>query len=291
MKPAAFEYCRPDSLDEALAALAEFGADGVILSGGLSLGALLNTRLVRPGAVIDINRIAGLDRIEANGDVLRTGPLVRQADALNASRIGNSVPLLAAALPYVGHYQTRSRGTLAGSVAHADPSAEIPLCLAVLGGEVELSSTRGRRRLAVGDFIQGALANAREADEMVTGLVWPTTIEPTAVAFIEVSERHGDFAIVAAAASARRADDGNTYHYSLGLGGVEDRPRVATGTASLVPGELAELSREAADGLVRRLEPMQDPRASAAYRRHLAGHLAALALNRALERASMEFGA
>ncbi len=112
MKPAAFEYCRPDSLEEALAALAEFGADGVILSGGLSLGALLNTRLVRPAAVIDINRIAGLDRIEANGDVLRTGPLVRQADALNASRIGNSVPLLAAALPHVGHYQTRSRGSV-----------------------------------------------------------------------------------------------------------------------------------------------------------------------------------
>jgi 2-furoyl-CoA dehydrogenase FAD binding subunit len=197
---------------------------------------------------------------------------------------------LAAALPNVGHYQTRSRGTLAGSVAHADPSAEIPLCLAVLGGEVELASTRGRRRMAVGDFIQGAMANAREADEMVTGLVWPTTTAPTGVAFIEVSERHGDFAIVAAAAWARRADDG-TYHYALGLGGVEDRPQVVTGTVSLLPGDLAELAGQAADGLARRLEPMHDPRASAAYRRHLAGHLAAETLNRALERASTEAGA
>ena len=288
MKPAAFEYCRPESLEETLAALGEFGADAVILAGGLSLGALLNTRLVRPAAVIDINRIAGLDRIEPTAEALRTGPLVRQADALNSSRIGNSVPLLAAALPNVGHYQTRSRGTLAGSVAHADPSAEIPLCLAVLGGEVELSSTRGRRQVAVRDFIRGAMANGCEADEMVTGLVWPTSTAPTGVAFIEVSERHGDFAIVAAAAWARRADDDITYHYALGLGGVEDRPQVATGTASLLPGERAELAGQAADGLARRLDPMHDPRASAAYRRHLAGHLAAEALNRALERASME---
>ena len=286
MKPAAFEYCRPDTLEEALAVLAEFADDAVIMSGGLSLGALLNTRLVQPAAVIDINRITGLDGIEMTDGMLYTGPLVRQAEALNSPLIGEALPLLAAALPNVGHYQTRSRGTLAGSVAHADPSAEIPLCLAVLGGEVELASSRGRRRVVASEFAQGALETAREADEMLAGLLWPNTNGGDGVAFIEVSERHGDFAIAAAAATARR--DGDAYHYTLGLGGVEDSARLTAGSASAAPGAFTELAEQAADELARRLEPMQDRRASAAYRQHLAGHLGAQALQQALARAAME---
>ncbi len=286
MKPATFEYCRPDTLEEALAALTEFSDDAVIMAGGLSLGALLNTRLARPDAVIDINRISGLDQIELRGGMLRTGPLVRQAEALNSTQISAKLPLLAAALPNVGHYQTRDRGTLAGSVAHADPSAEIPLCLAMLGGEVELSSSRGRRLVGAGEFARGALETVREADEMLTGLLWPGVGGPAGVAFIEVSERQGDFAIAAAAAQVRR--DGDTYHYTLGLGGIEDHARLDTGSASLSPSEFGEIAGQAADGLARQLEPMQDRRASAAYRRHLAAHLGAQALEQAFTQASME---
>jgi 2-furoyl-CoA dehydrogenase FAD binding subunit len=288
MKPAAFEYCRPDTLEEALAALAEFADDAAVMSGGLSLGALLNTRLVQPAAVIDINRITGLDRIEVTGSMLHTGPLVRQADALNSPLIGEALPLLATALPNVGHYQTRSRGTLAGSVAHADPSAEIPLCLAVLGGEVELASSRGRRRVGAGDFIQGALETGREGDEMLAGLLWPKSQSGDGVAFIEVSERHGDFAIAAAAAVARR--DGDALRYTLGLGGIEDRARLTSGSAPAAASAFAELAEQAAGDLARQLDPMQDRRASAAYRRHLAGHLGAQALEQALVRAGMEGG-
>ncbi len=283
MKPVAFDYCRPENLAEALAALAEFGDDAVILSGGLSLGAMLNMRLVRPDAVIDINRITGFDSIEQTATALHTGPLVRQADALNSPQIKNAVPLLAAALPSVGHYQTRSRGTLAGSVAHADPSAEIPLCLAVLGGAVELSSSRGQRRLAAGDFLQGALTNGCEADEMVTELIWPVVPGPTGVAFIEIAERHGDFAIASAAAWVRHAGGENNFQCALGLGGVEECPRVTTGTATITsPGDLNEFARHTADDLVRLLEPMNDQRASAAYRHSIAGHLATKSLSQAL---------
>ncbi len=291
MKPVAFEYCRPDNLEEALAALAEFGEDAVLMSGGLSLGAMLNMRMVRPDAVININRIAEFDLIELSGAELHTGPLVRQVDALNSTLIKTTVPLLSAALPSVGHYQTRSRGTLAGSMAHADPSAEIPLCLVVLGGEVELMSSRGRRRLAAGDFIQGALTTRRESDEMITGLIWPTVSEPTSVAFFEIAERHGDFAIAAAAAWARRDHSGDLVSFGLGLGGVEDRPRLRTGTTGAAPSDLAEFAKNTAEAFAQQLEPMSDQRVSADYRAHIAGHLAAKALNQVLAIASLEIKA
>ena len=149
MKPAPFEYCRPETLDEAVALLAEFGDDALVMAGGLSLGALLNMRMVRPEAVIDINGLSGLDTIEVVGDEVRTGALARQADALASPICKEALPLLIAGLGHVGHYQTRSRGTLCGSVAHADPSAETALCLATLGGDVELTSARGVRRMPV----------------------------------------------------------------------------------------------------------------------------------------------
>ena len=136
MKPVAFEYCRPDAVEEALDLLKEFGSDASIISGGLSLGAMLNMRLVRPKALIDINGLGELADIKAGDAAIRTGTLIRQAGAMEMPVLMSGVPLLAKALPYVGHYQIRSRGTLGGSVAHADPSAEIPLTLVTLSGAV-----------------------------------------------------------------------------------------------------------------------------------------------------------
>ena len=276
MKPAPFAYIRPETETDALAALAEHGDDAVVLAGGLSLGAMLNMRLAFAEMVIDINRLQGFDKIEREGDWLRTGALVRQADALAAPEIAEAVPLLREGLRHVGHYQTRSRGTLGGSVAHADPSAEIPLCLATLGGEVELHSVRGARRVPARDFAESALSTVREGDELVAALLWPVAESP-GVAFAEIAQRHGDFAIVAVAATARRVGEG--FACTLGFGGVEGAPRVWEGTVR------AEPAGETVAPFVDTLEPMEDPRAGADYRRSVAAHLGRQTLLRAMEAA------
>lgn len=279
MKPAPFAYLRPDTEDEALAVLAEHGDDAVLLAGGLSLGAMMNMRLVFAETVIDINRLSSLDHVEHKDECLRIGALVRQADALASPEIAKAVQLLHQGLRHVGHYQTRSRGTLAGSVAHADPSAEIPLCLATLNGEVELSSQRGKRCVPARIFAESALSTIREPDEMITALYWPTgSID--GVAFAEIAQRHGDFAIVAAAASVRRAGDG--YAFSLGFGGVEGCPQVRDGRCS---GDAKEV-RSAVAAFVDGLDPMEDPRAGADYRRAVALHLGSETLLKALAEAS-----
>ena len=275
MKPAPFTYCRPDSLADVLALLGEYGDQAAVLAGGLSLGPLMNMRMARPEVVVDINRLDGLARIERDGDNLRTGALVRQAEALASAECKEMVPLLVAALEYVGHYQTRSRGTLGGSVAHADPSAEVPLSLTALGGEVELTSERQVRRVRAGDFFLGALTTDRAEDEFITALLWP--IRRSAIAFEEVSERRGDFAIVAAAAWAEYSADG--IHYGLGLGGIEDRPIGTSGSLEDTSSLAERVSRELIEGL----EAMDDNRASAAYRRHLAGHLGLQVLQQVMQ--------
>ncbi len=285
MKPAAFEYCRADTLDEALALLSEFGEDAAILAGGMSLGAMLNMRLVRPAAVIDINRIAGLDGAERAGAWLETGATCRQADALGSGEVAAAAPLLSLALPYVGHFQTRSRGTLGGSVAHADPSAEIPLCLATLGGEVVLASRSRRRRLPATEFFEGALTTRRAPDELITALRWPAAPAGAGCAFEEIAQRRGDFAIAAAAALAALAPDGTLRALRFGLGGVEERPlRVDTAGAIGAPadaGTAEALARAAAEAVA----PIEDPRASRAYRRQLVRVLGARVLMRAFRAA------
>lgn len=281
MKPAPFDYVRAETREEALAALAEAGDDAAVLAGGLSLVAMLNMRLARPEVLVDINGLVGLSIIHMEDSSLRTGALVRQARAMAAPRIAESVPLLHRALPSVGHYQTRSRGTLAGSVAHADPSAEVPLCLATLGGTVELSSLRGVREVPAREFAEAALVTAREPDEMVTGLLWPVAAPGWGCAFAEVSQRHGDFAVVAAAAVVR-PDGAGGFDYALGLGGVEDRPRVNEGKVEA--GE-ADWPRAVAGDWAAALDPMTDPRADAVYRRHLAAHLGERVLREALAEA------
>ena len=280
MKPAPFEYCRPDTLDEALALLTEFGDDALVMSGGLSLGALLNMRMVRPEAVIDINRIAQLSQIEVVSDEIRIGALARQADVIASPDCQAAVPLLIEGLKNVGHYQTRSQGTVGGSVAHADPSAETPLCLTTLGGEIELTSARGVRRAKPEDFFVGALMTEREGDEMVSALILPVSAPGTGIGFEEINERHGDFAIVAAAAWATR--EGGGFRYSLGLGGAEDRPFAVQGSTSNDTSAIHEAVAE----IVRDIEPLDDQRASASFRRHLASYLGGRVLQQAIEAAA-----
>ena len=286
MKPAPFEYCRADTLDEALELAAEFGADASVLAGGMSLGPMLNMRLARPAAVIDINPVVGLSGIEEAGKDVETGALCRQADALDSALIRRAVPLLAEALPFVGHFQTRNRGTLGGSVSHADPSAEIPLALVTLGGEIVLQREGRTRAAPAREFFAGIFATAREPEEIVTALRWPRGAAGTGCAFQEIAQRHGDFAIAAAAAAATVDADGAIAAATLGLGGVEDRPHLAelgdfTGLPA-TPAIAAEAAAFAAD----RVDPIEDPKVSAAYRRQLVRALGARALERAFERAS-----
>lgn len=281
MKPAAFEYCRPDTVDEAVALLAQFGGDANVLAGGMSLGAMLNMRLARPAALVDIKRIAGLDAVNVNGEV-RTGATLTQARALEHAALTRAVPLLGLALPWTGHFQTRNRGTLAGSVAHADPSAETPLVLATLDGEVELASARGKRRLRAREFFVDVMTTAREPDELVTALLWPRAGAATRHAFAEIAQRHGDFAIVACAVAAEIDAGGRLRALSLGLGGVESRPLVADTGAYLGERADAQLARAIAEYAARGVDPLNDHKASAAYRRALVRTLGEQVLAQAL---------
>jgi len=280
MKPAPFDYARPETLDEALALMAEYGDDAAPLAGGLSLGPMLNLRLARPAVVIDLGRLALRDIQDGSSDgSVHTGALVRQAHLKYRLKDDQTMPLVAEALDQIGHYQTRARGTVGGSVAHADPAAELPLCLATLGGAIRLQSTDGQRDLEAGAFFEEALTTARRPDELVTGLLWPNAGE-TGAAFTEFALRHGDFAIVAAAAVVQRDDAGAVSGVRLGFGGAEGAPRVFVGSADALNN-----AEDFVDQSVAALEPAEDPVADARYRRALAQTLGRTVVARALERA------
>jgi 2-furoyl-CoA dehydrogenase FAD binding subunit len=264
MKPAPFGYMRPESVSEASEALGRHGEEARILAGGQSLAAMLNMRLVRPALLIDITRLEPLTKLEVTNDAVITGAGVRQADALADARIRDRVPLLAMALPHVGHYQTRNRGTLAGSVAHADPSAEIPLVLATLGGEVELKSARRTRRVRAADFFRSALVTARAPEEIITSLHWPAARPRTRYAFEEFSVRGGDYAIVAVACML----DDERHRVRLGFGGCGEAPQVIE--LGYQPEAIAQMAVDAAA----KIECRADMQASAAYRQNLAAVLA-----------------
>jgi 2-furoyl-CoA dehydrogenase FAD binding subunit len=257
VKPAALDYIRADSADEAVALLAEFGEDGRILAGGQSLMAMLNMRLAQPRVLIDIHRASDL-AIIANGGAVQVGAGVTQAALERRSGLAQAAPLLAQALPHIGHFQTRNRGTVCGSIAHADPSAELPLCLATLGGEVMLRSRRGRRRVSAQDFFSGVLQTACGADELLEAVCFPLAAEGERHGFVEFSMRHGDFAIVALAAVVSPSA------IRLGVGGVADRPVVAHW--SRLDGSALE---DALNEFARDLEASNDHHASADYRHQL----------------------
>jgi len=265
VKPVAFDYHRPQTVSEAVALLAEQREEAAVLAGGMTLGPMLSLRMVRPRAVIDISRIQALQTISLSSDVVATGAGLVQNDALGSNLIARELPLLALALPWVGHFQTRNRGTLGGSVAHADPSAEIPLCLVVSGGTVVLQSRRRERRVLAREFFVGALMTQRQPDEMVTALEWPRAAPDAGHAFAEIAQRHGDFAIAAAACSVRLGRDDRIEELSLGVGGVESRPVLIDATRFIgrPAGDVAAgLSAHAAASVT----PMEDHSASADYR-------------------------
>jgi 2-furoyl-CoA dehydrogenase FAD binding subunit len=263
VKPRPFDYAQPDTADEAINLLAEYGDEARVLAGGQSLLPMLNLRLIDPQVLIDISRIQELDTIRDLGDKIEVGAAVTQNKLMAWPRLREKLPLLAAAIPYVGHFQTRNRGTVCGSIAHADPSSELPLALAVCGGEVVLGSARGSRVLLAGEFQQDILTTARAADELIVAVRFPVTAGQGA-GFHEVARRHGDFAIVAVAATVE--GDGAV---RVGVGGMAGRPTVRTisgSAASVISAFVGEWAEE--------LEGYDDLQASAALRRDLFRNLA-----------------
>jgi carbon-monoxide dehydrogenase medium subunit len=263
LKPAPFRYERPETVAEAAALLAEHGDEAKVLAGGQSLVPLLNFRLIRPAVLVDVNRVAEL-RSGANGAV---GATVRQRDFS-----GNA--LVAKALPHVGHYATRNRGTVGGSIAHADASAELPLCLVVLGGSIRTSK---ERVLEAEDFFVSHFTSLLEPDELLVSTSWP---EGGSVGFEEISLRHGDFALALAACSLR-LEDGVIREARVGVGAVVDRPSLLELELEGAPATAATV-REAGERAATLVDPPGNLHASAAYLRHLTGVVVRRALEQAL---------
>lgn len=260
MKPRPFDYVRPDTVDEVLELLAEYGDDARILAGGQSLIPMLNLRLIEAGVLIDISRLPALGGIADRGDFIEIDAAVTQNTLMNWPQLKQKLPLVAAALPFVGHFQTRNRGTVCGSIAHADPSSELPLALALLGGSVVLRSRKaGERVVAAEAFQKDMLSTARNADELIVTVRFPV-VEGKGVAFNEVARRHGDFAIIAVAAIADKRGA-----VQLGIGGMAGRPmvRALNGDAARFIG-----------GWANKLEGYEDLHASAAMRRDIFKKLA-----------------
>jgi 2-furoyl-CoA dehydrogenase FAD binding subunit len=272
MKPAPFGYLRPASLAAALDLLARHGDEARLLAGGQSLVAMLNLRLATPALIVDISRLPELALTAPSPGGFTTGAGVRQADALGDARIGAAAPLLALALPHVGHIQTRTRGTLGGSVAHADPSAEIPLALLVAGGSVQLSSRRSRRLLAAGEFLLGPMTTARLPDELIEALIWPAPAAGSRHAFAEFALRGGDYAVAAVAASGTVDGEGRLATLAVGVGGNGGRPCLLDSRPFLDQPAGDDLARAISDA-AGRLPCRDDLHASAAYRSRLIGML------------------
>jgi CO/xanthine dehydrogenase FAD-binding subunit len=263
VKPAPFRYERPSTLEEAVALLAEHGDEAKVIAGGQSLVPVLNFRLVRPAVLVDVNRVAGLDRVEGE----RVGATVRQNDF-------RGVPLAEQALPFVGHFTTRNRGTVGGSIAHADASAELPLCLLVLGGSVRTSKGR---TLAADEFFVSHFTTALQPDELLVETIWPAA--DGVVAFEEFALRHGDFALSMCACSVR-VEDGVVRDARVGVGSVVDRPTLLD--LDLVgSGASAETAREAGARAAALVDPPGNLHASPAYLKHLTGVVVERALARA----------
>lgn len=271
MKPAPFDYVAATEMGEALEALHQGGTEARVIAGGQSLMPMLNMRLARPATLVDITRIPELSRIEAKGDNVTIGAAVRQSTLERWPDLADRVPLVRAALPWVGHTQLRNRGTVCGSVAHADASAELPLCLIALGGTVTLRRRRKTRAVAARDFFQGMMSTDLAPGEMITSVTFPAHKTGTGYAFREVARRHGDFAIVACAAIAR--PDGTA---TLSVGGVADTPRTLD-----LPADAQGLD-EQLNEFAWHLQARDDLHATARYRRDLVRQLGRATLKEAL---------
>jgi CO/xanthine dehydrogenase FAD-binding subunit len=285
MKPAKFDYYAPSSIEEALELLVRYDGEARVLAGGQSLVPMMNFRLATPAAIVDLNRIASMNFIRQVGDAVLIGAMTRQRTLQFSDVIRRAVPLLQAGIEYVGHLPTRSRGTIGGSIAHADPAAEIPMVLRALEATVLARGPQGDRTIALPDLFVGAMTTSLGSAEILTEIKVPVMPAGAGFAVKEFSRRHGDFAIAAIAAIVMQAADG---HLSV---------RLSTGGISAVPDRLRSaeeiLEREgltdaaikrAADAGAEVVEPLSDQNGSADYRRELTRTLTQRAVSEAAQR-------
>jgi carbon-monoxide dehydrogenase medium subunit len=287
MKPPPFEYVVAGSVEAATAALAAADGDAKVLAGGQSLVPMLNFRLLRPAILVDINRVSGLSHIREDGDTIRVGALTRHHQLETSPVVARHFPVLSAAMGHVAHLAIRNRGTIGGSLSHADPAAELPMMALLLDATLTIVSPAGAREVAAGDFFLGALSADLEPHDLVTEIAFPKLPADTGWGFEEVARRHGDFAL-AAVATTLTVVNGRIADARIAVTGVDETAKRARDAEAMLAGEaLTPALRDAALESIRAsITPNTDLHASADYRRHLAGVLAGRALDAAWRRAA-----
>jgi len=288
MKPAPFDYFTPATLDEALALLAEHGGEAKPLAGGQSLIPAMNFRLARPAVLVDLNGISELAYVRPESGGVAVGAMTRQRVVERSEVVARAAPLLAEALPSIAHPQIRNRGTVGGSIAHADPSAELPAVMLALDARFRAKSSSGERSIPAGEFFKGMLETALAPGELLIEIVLPPLPASTGTAFLEVARRHGDYAMVGVAVIVTLDPRGRCKQARISLLSVGDGPVLATEAGKVLAGQTpsADLLRAAGDAAATHdIDPPSDIHATAAYRRRLAAVLTRRALGRAFERA------
>jgi carbon-monoxide dehydrogenase medium subunit len=291
MKASAFAYARPTSVADALDLLVVLGDKAKVLSGGQSLMPAMNLRLISPEFIVDIGELAELRGIVVNGDVLAIGALTRHVDVLQSHEIATHAPLLRDATSHVAHPAIRNRGTLGGSLAHADPASELPACMVALGATIIVCGPRGERRIPAGEFFTGIYETALSPQELLVAVELPLPRKGSAHFFHEFARRHGDYAIVGLAAQAIIAA-GKFADLRLGFFAVGDRPLLAGAAGKLVNVAVTpEILASASAVLDEELDPQEDQQATAAMRRHLAKVLLSRCVSTLLSRPDLQLGA
>ena len=275
MKPSPFAYTRPESLEDAIDVLDEHGEDARVLAGGQSLMATLNMRLSAPKVLVDIGRVPGLAGIEETDDGLRIGAMTCHAGVEASDLVTSQAPLIASAMPHIAHPAVRNRGTFGGSIAFADPAAELPACAVALGARMTIAGKSGTRTVDADAFFRGLYETALEPGEVLTAVEVPGVREGWKSGFMELARRHGDYAIIGLAAHVE-IEDGRFGRSRLVFFGAGERPVSAQRSAALLEGERWSdtLGARIAAALKEELDPFEDLNADAAMRRHLAGVLA-----------------
>jgi carbon-monoxide dehydrogenase medium subunit len=287
MKPPRFAYYDPETVAEAIQIKNRFETDALVLAGGQSLMPMLNTRLARPEVLIDINRIAPLQDLQVGPTHVEFGALVRQHRLESDPVVARNVPLLAAVTHYIGHVENRHRGTVGGSLAHADSAAELPTAAITLDAEMVIEGPAGRRVEAAADFFAGWMTTTVAPDELLVAVRFPITPADAGWGFVEVARREGDFALSAAAAQLRLDEAGRVSQIAIGVASITDRPVRASGTEAQLLGQVPtpEAVAAAARAVEDQVTASDDMHATHTYRRHLAATVTQRAVLAAVGRA------
>ena len=282
MKPARFDYVLPTTVEAAIEALVASNGEGKVLAGGQSLLPLLNFRMTRPSILVDLNAIEGLAYIEDRGDRIAIGALTRHRDLEHSQLVASRLPVMSSAMRHVAHLAIRNRGTIGGSLSHADPAAELPMLSAFYDARISIQGPNGRRAVAAETFFVDALTNCLEPDEIVVEIEFPV-LDHDGWAFEEVARRFGDFALASIAVSVRRGGS-RLEDARIAVMGVADTPlRLREAEEELVALDLDERTAERfSEIVVSKVSPNDDLHASGEYRRHLLGELSKRALRTAL---------